>query len=90
MILEEDTSGLVVAVETYILDPNAIAAVAAANSDITNTTGVHYDRNAPTPIFTIKPTPEAEPDDEHEDSDDDEDEEYYDDDHAKLEELEPP
>ena len=72
MLLEEDIPVPVAAVETKILDPNTIAAAAATNSGIANTTGVYYDSNSPTPIFTInstqpipeaepKPTPEAEP-----------------------------
>ena len=66
MILEEDTPGPVVVVETRILDSNTITAAADDNSGITNTTGVYDDSDYPTPIFTFNPTPEAEPDDEHE------------------------
>ena len=67
--------------DTKTLDHNAIAATAAANRGITNTTGFYDDSNAPTPTFTIKPTPETEPYNEHEESEDD-DEDNYDDDGA--------
>ena len=56
MLLGEDNPGPVATVETEILDPNAIAAIAVDNSGITNTIGVYDDRDAPTPIFIIKPT----------------------------------
>ena len=79
VIPEEDILGPVAAVETKILDPNAISNANAANSGITNTTGVHDARNTPTPIFTIKlkteagpdPTPEAESENEQEDNNND-------------------
>ena len=87
--------------EIEILDPNNIAAAAAANSGIKNTTGLYDDSYAPTPIFTIKSTPQAqeEPDpttdaetgNEYEDNDyDDDDDEDYDDDNDKVKEVEPP
>ena len=68
VLLEEDTPGPVVSVDIKILDPNVIATSAAANSGITNTTGVYDYIYAPTLIFTIKPAPDVETDDEHEDS----------------------
>ena len=61
MLLEEDTPGSIAAVETKILGPKNIAALAAANSVIKNTTGLYDCSNAPTPVFTIKPTPDKEP-----------------------------
>ena len=64
MLLEEYIPGHVAAAETEIIDSNTIASATAANSGITNTTGVYNHINAPTPIFTInptKPTPEVEP-----------------------------
>ena len=64
MLLEEYILGHVAAAENVIIDSNTIAAVASANSGITNTIGVYDDSNATTPIFTInptKPTPEVEP-----------------------------
>ena len=64
--LEEDTPVPVAAVETKILDPKAIAAAAADKSGIKNTIGFYDVSDSPTPIFTIKPTPDAEPDNEHE------------------------
>ena len=80
--------------ETEILDPNAIATAAAANSGIINTTWVYdyYDRDAPTLIFKTnlthevesEPAPEEELDDEHEENDNNDDEDY-DDDNDKLE-----
>ena len=57
--------------ETNILDTDT-----SANSGISNTTGVYDDSDAPTPIFTINPTPEMEPNDVHGDKNDDDDE-YY-------------
>ena len=47
--------------ETKILDPNTIVAVTDANSGIANTTVVYYNSDAPTPIFTINPIPDVEP-----------------------------
>ena len=64
MLLEEYIPGHVTAAETEIIDPNTIAAAAAANSGIINNTWVYDDSNATTPIFTInptQPTPEVEP-----------------------------
>ena len=57
VLLEEDIPGPVAAMEIEILDPNIIAAAAAANSGIKNTTGLYDDSYDPTPIFTIKSTP---------------------------------
>ena len=51
VILEEDIPGPVAAVETKIIDPNAIAAAATANSGITNTTGLYYNSDDPTPFI---------------------------------------
>ena len=61
MLLEEDTPGSIAAVETKILGPKNIAALAAANSVIKNTTGLYDYSNAPTPVFTISPTPDKKP-----------------------------
>ena len=66
LLVEEDIPGPVAAVETKKLDPNDIAATASDNSGIKNTTGVYDDSNTPTPIFTIKPIYNMEPDHEHE------------------------
>ena len=46
MLLEE-----YITADTEIIDPNAIATAAAANSGITNTTGVYDVRYAPTPFL---------------------------------------
>ena len=56
--------------DTKIIDPNDIAPAAADNSDIKNTIVLYDDNEAPTPIFTINPTYEEEPDDEHDYIDD--------------------
>ena len=89
VILEENTPVPVAAVDTKKLNPNAIAAATTANSGIKNTTGVYDGSDAPTPIFTINPTPEAEPGYGHGDRDDDDDEDNDDDD-DKVDEVEPP
>ena len=89
VLLDEYTLDPVAAVETKILDPNAIAADADDNSGISNITGVYDNSNAPTPIFTINSTSEAEPNDGNEDKDDD-DNEDYDDGNVEVEELELP
>ena len=57
VLLEEDIPRPVAAMEIEILDPNNIAAAAAANRGIKNTTGLYDDIYAPTPIFKIKSTP---------------------------------
>ena len=88
VILQENTPGHVAAVETKIIDPNTITSANFSNNDITNTTSMSDDNDTPTPIFTINPTLEAEPDDEHEYSED-----YYEDnydDDENFEEVEPP
>ena len=87
MFLDEEIPGPVTAVETKIIDPNAIATADDVNNSTTNTTVVYDNSKAPNPIFTINPTPEAEPEpttvketnDEHEENDDDDDEDYDDD-----------
>ena len=90
--------------EIKIIHPNAITAVATANSGITNNTEVYDESDAPTPIFTVNPTPETERDPttevkleyEHEDNNDgnedtnDDNENYYDDDNDEVEEVKPP
>ena len=85
LLLEEDTPCIVAAVETEILEPNAIVDASATNSDITNTIRVYYYSNTTTLRFTINPKPEAETEDKHEDSEDDD---YNEDD--KVEKVEPP
>ena len=85
MLLEEDIADPVFAVETEILDPNAIAAETDANGGIINTTGLYDLSETLTPIFTTNPTPWAETKDEHKDSEDGDDDEYYDDDNGEVE-----
>ena len=87
MILEEDNPGPVAAVETKTIYTNAISAIAADNSGITNNTEVYNYSKHPTLIFTINPTPDVEPDDEHEASEDDDNDENYDDDDEIFEEV---
>ena len=79
VLLKEDTTGPVATVETKTLDPSTIANAAVSTSVITNTTGFYNDRNSPTPIFSIKPTPDLKPNDQNEYSEyDDDEEDYYD------------
>ena len=73
-----------------ILDPNSIAAPVDTNSGIKNVTGEYDDRNVPTPIFTINPVPEVEPDDEHKDSEEYDYDGCYDYYYDQVEEVEPP
>ena len=92
MLLEEETPGPVTAVDTEIIDPNTIAAAAAANSGITDTTGLYDESNSPTPIVTInptQPTPDTEPNSTLEAKPDYEDDEDYAGDNDKVEEVEP-
>ena len=78
LLLEKDNPCHVAAVETKIIYPNTITSAAADNSGIKNTPGVYADRNAPTSIFTINPTPEAKHKDKHKDNNDDKDNNDYD------------
>ena len=79
VLLEDDTPGPVSAVETKTLDPNAIATASSDNSGIINTKGFYDYSNAPTPIFTINPTPEMKPNGKHEGIEDYDYYNYYDD-----------
>ena len=87
VLLEEYTPGPVDTVGTKILDPNAIASAADANSGITNTTGGYDYSTAPITILKINPTPEAENDNEHEYSENNDNYEYYGDYDEKVEEV---
>ena len=88
LLLEKYTPGPVSPIDIETLDPKNIDAAAVDNSGITNNTGVYDDTDTPTPIFTINPTPDTEPDNKHKGSEDGDEDNY--DENEKVEEVEPP